>query len=251
MVTDLVGDVCLNPAQTFTPNGPLRKGMETPETIRTAYTDFVLETGSQPVSVFAFAKKLGMAEADFYTQYGSFDAIEADIWLTFFDDTRQKLEADPTYQTYSVREKLLAFYYTWIEGLKAQRSFVVYSVGRLRAGAAPGMRSARPGPAAAIGSNSRTLQPFRNAFFDFIRDLLAEGRESREVEPRPFVTDRYSSALWAQTLFLLDFWVRDVSRNFEQTDTAIEKSVNTAFDLIGRSPLDSLFDLAKFVYQNR
>ncbi len=225
--------------------------METLETIRNAYTEFVLETGHQPPSVFAFAKKLGMAEAEFYTHYGSFDAIEADTWLTFFDDTRQKLEADPTYQTYSVREKLLAFYYTWIEGLKAQRSFVVYSVGRLRAGARPGIRSATGGPAAAISSNSRTLQPFRTAFFDFIRDLLAEGRESREVEPRPFVTDRYPTALWTQTLFLLDFWVRDVSRNFEQTDTAIEKSVNTAFDLIGRSPLDSLFDLAKFVYQNR
>lgn len=224
--------------------------METLEKIRSAYTEFVLETGHQPASVFAFAKKLDIAEADFYTQYGSFDAIEADIWLTFFDDTRQKLEADPTYQTYSVREKLLAFYYTWIEGLKAQRSFVVYSVGRLRAGASPGMRPATGGPAQ-LGSNNRTLQPFRGAFFDFIRDLLAEGRESREVEPRPFVTDRYPAALWAQTLFVLDFWVRDVSRNFEQTDTAIEKSVNTAFDLIGRSPLDSLFDLAKFVYQNR
>ena len=236
--------------QTFTPDEPLRKGMETLEKIRTAYTGFVLEAGHQPVSVFAFAKKLDMAEADFYTHYGSFDAIEADIWLTFFDDTRQKLEADPTYQTYSVREKLLAFYYTWIEGLKAQRSFVVYSVGRLRAGARPGMRPATGGPAQ-LGGNSRTLMPFRDAFFDFVRDLLAEGRESREVEPRAFVTDRYPTALWTQTLFLLDFWVRDVSRNFEQTDTAIEKSVNTAFDLIGRSPLDSLFDLAKFVYQNR
>jgi AcrR family transcriptional regulator len=227
--------------------------METFEKIRNAYTEFVLENGHQPPSVFAFAKKLDIAEAEFYTHYGSFDAIEADIWLAAFDQTRQKLEADPTYQTYSVREKLLAFYYTWIEVLKAQRSFVVYSVGRLRDGMTrPSMAgSMAQRGTVTLGSNSRTLMPFRDAFNDFIRDLLAEGRESREVEPRPFVTERYPTALWAQTLFVLDFWVRDVSRNFEQTDTAIEKSVNTAFDLIGRSPLDSLFDLAKFVYQNR
>jgi len=31
----------------------------------------------------------------------------------------------------------------------------------------------------------------------------------------------------------------------------IEKTVNTAFDLLGRSPLDSLFDLGKFIFQNR
>ncbi|CAN5550106.1 TetR family transcriptional regulator C-terminal domain-containing protein [soil metagenome] len=209
--------------------------MEMLEKIRKAYTEYVLENGKQPTSVFQFAKKLKIAEADFYTQYTSFDAIEADIWLTFFTDAKNTVEADETYQGYSVREKLLAFYYTWIELLKSQRSFVVYSYGRMGR-----MKPQTP-----------VLTLFKEAFFDYARDLLAEGRESKEVEPRPFVTDRYPNALWAQTLYLLDFWVRDVSKNFEKTDSAIEKSVNTAFDLIGRSPLDTLFDFAKFMYQNK
>ncbi|GAB3496750.1 hypothetical protein GCM10027341_16010 [Spirosoma knui] len=223
--------------------------METLEKIRKAYTDYVLENGKQPTSVFQFAKKLKLSEADFYNYYTSFDAIEADIWLAFFQDARATVEADTTYQGYSVREKLLAFYYTWIELLKAQRSFVVYSYGRLqteRMGQRPiGMPSSRQ-----VGT-SRVLYPFKDSFYDYARDLLAEGRESKEVEPRPFITDRYPNALWNQTLFLLDFWVRDVSKNFEKTDTAIEKAVNTAFDLIGRSPLDTLFDFAKFIYQNK
>ncbi|GAB3545676.1 TetR/AcrR family transcriptional regulator [Spirosoma fluminis] len=223
--------------------------METLEKIRKAYTDYVLENGKQPTSVFQFAKKLKLSEADFYNYYTSFDAIEADIWLAFFQDAKVTVEADATYQGYSVREKLLAFYYTWIELLKAQRSFVVYSYGRLQAermGQRPiGMPSSRQ-----VGE-SRVLYPFKDSFYDYARDLLAEGRESKEVEPRPFITDRYPNALWNQTLFLLDFWVRDVSKNFEKTDTAIEKAVNTAFDLIGRSPLDTLFDFAKFIYQNK
>ena len=216
--------------------------MEMLEKIRKAYTEYVLENGKQPTSVFQFAKKLKIAEADFYTQYTSFDAIDADIWLTFFNDAKATVEADETYQGYSVREKLLAFYYTWIELLKAQRSFVVYSYGRMGLGArGMGRRN----------QQTLILNPFKDVFFDYARDLLAEGRESKEVEPRPFVTDRYPNALWAQTLYLLDFWVRDVSKNFEKTDSAIEKSVNTAFDLIGRSPLDTLFDFAKFMYQNK
>ena len=236
--------------QTFTGKGPFKKYMETPEKIRKAYAEFVLETGQQPVSVFQFAKKLKLSEADFYTVYPSFDAIEADVWLTFFAQAKQAVEADATYQTYSVREKLLAFYYTWIEMLKAQRSFVVYSYGRLN-GMTPDAPMGRGRTGRQTAKNSPVLMPFKDAFNDFVRDLLAEGRESREVEPRPFLTDRYPNALWNQTLFLLRFWVRDASRNFEKTDTAIEKSVNTAFDLIGRSPLDTLFDLAKFAYQNR
>lgn len=224
--------------------------METPEKIRKAYTEYVLENGKQPVSIFQFAKKLKIAEADFYTDYASFDAIEADIWLQFFNEAKATVEADATYQNYSVREKLLAFYYTWIELLKAQRSFAVYSFGQFRPADAPANPVARV-RARQMRADSKILHPFKNAFFDYARDLLAEGRESKEVEPRPFVTDRYPNALWAQTLFVLDFWVRDISKNFEKTDTAIEKAVNTAFDLIGRSPLDTLFDFAKFMYQNK
>jgi hypothetical protein len=229
--------------------------METLEKIRKAYTEYVLENGKQPTSVFQFAKKLKIAESEFYDHYASFDAIEADVWLALFNDTKTTVEADSTYQTYSVREKLLAFYYTWIELLKSQRSFVVYSYGNIRAEMGPKAgTSPRERLAMRVrGGNAgrQILSPFKEAFYDFARDLLAEGRESREVEPRPFLTDRYPNALWTQALFILDFWVKDVSKGFEKTDTAIEKSVNTAFDLIGRSPLDTLFDFAKFAYQNR
>ena len=226
--------------------------METIEKIRKAYTEYVLENGRQPASVFQFAKKLKLAETEFYNYYASFDAIEADVWLAFFNDAKRTVEADSTYQTYSVREKALAFYYTWIEMLKAQRSFVVYSYDRLKGTADDMAMSPSAGmQARRKRKNSQVLMPFKSAFYDFARDLLAEGRESREVEPRPFLTDRYPNALWRQTTFILDFWVRDVSKSFEKTDTAIEKSINTTFDLIGRSPLDTLFDFAKFAYQNR
>lgn len=222
--------------------------MEKQEKIRKAYLDYVLDHGTPPPSVFQFAKKLKLAEADFYQEYTSFESIEAAIWQDFFNQTLQTLEADPVYQTYSVREKLLAFYFTWIEALKAQRSFVVYSHQRMRETAGPASPIARVRNRQPV---SRVLHGFKDSYYDYVRDLLAEGRESKEVEPRPFLSDRYADGLWTQTLFILHFWVNDVSRNFEKTDTAIEKSVNTAFDLIGRSPLDSLFDLAKFIYQNK
>jgi hypothetical protein len=49
--------------------------------------------------------------------------------------------------------------------------------------------------------------------------------------------------------FLLLFWRDDESAGFEKTDAAIEKSVNLAFDLIGKGAVDSAFDFAKFLYQ--
>lgn len=211
--------------------------MEKAEFIRKAYIEYVLTNGHRPPSVFLFAKKLKMTEPEFYEYYNSFEQLEGAIWLGFFKQARRQVEAEPVYAQYSVREKLLAFYYTWIEVLKANRSYALVSAERLRRGA---LR--RPAPA---------LQAFRRAFTDFVTDLLLEGRESREVKQRPFVTDRYPDAFFAQALFLLDFWLRDTSKGFEKTDTAIEKAVNTSFDLIGSSAFDSVLDLAKFMYQNR
>ena len=210
--------------------------MATIEKIRQAYQEFVLEHGQQPASVFAFAKKLKITESDFYGFYNSFEQIERDIWTSFFDETRKRLEAEEVFGTYSVREKLLAFYFTWIEVLTANRSFVLRSVKEFRQ-----QRSLRA-PVA--------LEGFKGQFQKFVRDLLEEGRESQEVKSRRFLDTRYPDAFWIQTLWLLDFWTKDTSARFEKTDSAIEKAVNAAFDLIGVSALDSVLDLAKFVYQN-
>ena len=51
--------------------------------------------------------------------------------------------------------------------------------------------------------------------------------------------------------FLLLFWRDDDSAGFEKTDAFVEKSVNLAFDLIGKGALDSAIDFAKFLYQSK
>jgi hypothetical protein len=86
-----------------------------------------------------------------------------------------------------------------------------------------------------------------------MNELVVEGQETREIEPRsiPFITAKYPDLMWLLVLSILDFWINDDSRLFEKTDTLIEKSVNTAMDWMGRTPFDSLFDLGKFLYQNR
>ncbi len=211
--------------------------MEKIEKIRKTYVEYVLDNGKAPASFYAFAKKLKMAEAELYEFYTSFESIEMDLWVSFFQQARTTAENDPTYLSYSVREKLLAFYYTWAEVLKSNRSFVTYSYRKL------------PQPIAA--KNPQEIRPFKEAFLTFAHDLLYEGRESQEIIPRPYLSNRYPDALWINTLYILDFWVKDTSRNFELTDTAIEKTVNTGFDLMGRSIVDTVFDLAKFVYQNK
>ena len=210
--------------------------MDKSEKIKQSYIEFFLENGMQPPSVYSFTKKLKMKEVDFYDHYNSFELLESDIWLGFLKETITKIESDPVYPTYTVREKLLAFYYTWIEILKNNRSYTSQTWRLI---------------------DKRKLKTpvfmtdLKVGFKEYARDLVMEGKESQEVTPRRFLDDRYPDAFWLQFLMILDFWVKDKSRGFENTDAMIEKSVNTSFDLMGSTALDSVLDFAKFMYQNR
>ena len=45
--------------------------------------------------------------------------------------------------------------------------------------------------------------------------------------------------------------VDDTSKSFEKTDIYIEKSVNTSFDIIDTTPINSLVDLGKFIFNEK
>ncbi len=209
------------------------------EKIVNGYNEYVLVQGQYPESVYAFCKKIKIKEADFYQEFSSFAQVEAMIWRGIFDETLITTKAEAIYESYAVREKMLAFYYTWIEELKANRSYILKSYETLE----------KP---IYLHKNAQFID-FKNAFYGFANELLLEAQETREIEQRPIpqIMQRYPDILWMKTMFILDFWINDTSKLFEKTDTLIEKSVNTVFDLLARSPLDALLDLGKFIYQNR
>jgi Tetracyclin repressor-like, C-terminal domain len=203
------------------------------------YQEFILENGHKPESVYVFCKKIKIKESDFYQEFSQFAQIEAVIWKNFFQKALSTSKAESVYDDYSVREKLLSFYYTWIEVLKENRSYILVVANYFE----------KP---IFIHKNTH-FQEFKYAFSDYANELLMEARETREVEPRaiPQLMQLYPTIFWAKTMLILDFWINDKSKAFEKTDTMIEKSVNTVFDLLARSPMDSLIDLGKFIFQNR
>jgi len=86
---------------------------------------------------------------------------------------------------------------------------------------------------------------FKDRFKDFANEIILEGKETEEIANRPIISDRYDEAMWLQAWFVLKYWLDDRSPRFEKTDAAIEKSVNLAFDLMGKSAIDSFLDFAK------
>lgn len=203
--------------------------------IESAYVEYLLTEGKQPASVFKFCLDLGIKESDFYTQYGSFDAIDSKIWKGFIDKTIARLTSDKSFGSFNVREKILAFYYTLFEELKANRSFVLFQLQPFRK----------------IELVPSFLKEFKKSFETFFESVLNEGKGNGEVAQRPYLDKRYPQLFWIHLGFILLFWKEDSSADFEKTDAAVEKSLNLAFDLMGKGALDSAIDFAKFIYQSK
>jgi hypothetical protein len=221
---------------TSTKKSPKKSAVVAPETrILLAYMDHLLMNGQRPASIFKFCLDLGVREEDFYNYFASFDTVERQLWKSFLDKTVLRLKADETFSTFSAREKVLAFYYTLFEELKASRSFVLLQLENHKK----------------LEITPEFLKDFKTGFETFIETILNGGKETGEVAKRPFVDKRYPQLFWFHMGFLLLFWKDDNSSAFEKTDAAIEKSVNLAFDLIGKGAVDSVVDFAKFLYQSK
>ena len=207
----------------------------TVEVIQGAYLEFLNKVGQKPESVAQFCEYGKFKETEFYQHFESFQNLRRHIWYSILRDTLQVLEVDQEYPTFSVREKLLAFYFTHMEILQNYRAFVKSEFSSFK------IYELIP----------YSLQTYRAGFTNYCNIILREGMESGEIANRKFISDYYEQGFWIQLLYVLKFWVNDNSQAYENTDTAIEKAVNLSFDLIARGALDSLIDFAKFNFQNR
>lgn len=207
----------------------------TKEKIRDAYIRATLLAGERPNSVFKFTDDLGIPEAEFYEFYSSFDAIENDVFQEMMVSTLKSVQSDSQYAEFSAREKLLTFYYAHLEVLVKQRSLVGMKWHELK------MRPTTP----------EWLKGYKQAFIEYARTIVGDAIEGEEIKERRYISDKYDKAFWFQLMFVIDFWIRDTSANFENTDAAVEKAVNLSFQLLSDSTLDSIVDFAKFLWQSK
>jgi hypothetical protein len=199
------------------------------------YMNDVLETNEEPKNAFVFCKKHEIEESDFYSFFGSLEAVKQAVWVKFFENAVATIEKEREFESYTDKNKLLTLYFTLFEILTLNRSYVLFSLKENKEGL----------------KNLKNLKGFRNHFKQYIVDKVKSkpsepfGKVAKVTEPV------FSEGAWLQFLFLLKFWMDDTSKSFEKTDVLIEKSVNTVVDLLDTKPLESLFDLGKFLWKEK
>lgn len=208
---------------------------EITEHIQSEYIRFLLLNGKDPISVLHFTEAVGITEDVFYTHYNSFKATEKAIWQSLITETVNALHNDSEYESYSAREKTLAFFYTFIEVLKNNRSFVLFRLGDW---------SPEKG-------FPFYLADFFTEFGDYMDTIIGEAIDNQEILSRPIVSTQYVQFYKMSISYILKVWIGDSSSDYQVTDAAIEKSINLVYDILQKGPLDGIIDFAKFIYQNK
>lgn len=198
-----------------------------------AFMTDTLEAERFPVSVYKFCKEHKISETDFYAHFGSLESLQKEIWNSFFNQTLELLEKDDAYGGYGNREKMLSFFFTFFELLGLNRSYILFSLRQQ-------------------GTQLQELEQLRGlrrAYKTFTKELILEANSEKSNRFTRHNPEVFSEGAWLQLLFLLRFWMRDGSPGFEKTDMAIEKSVNTIFDVFDNTPLERVLDFGKFLYK--
>ncbi len=197
------------------------------------YMDYVLEHEMFPKSVYKFCKVADIKEEDFYLFYGSLPSLQKGIWEQFYGNADKVMQENKEFPSFSNKDKMLTFFYTFFEILTLNRSYVLFTLDRAN----------HP------MKNMEQLKGLRQNIKRFARDLIEEGNLDKNLRITKHNPQIFSEGAWLQFLFLLRFWMKDDSARFEKTDMAIEKSVNTIFDVFDNTPLDNIVDFGKFLYK--
>ena len=201
--------------------------------IITFYMNDILEDNHNTKNVFVFCKNNNFEETEFYANFGSLDAVKDSIWVKFLDNAVANLEKDENYNTYSDKNKLLALHFTLFEILTLNRSYVTFVLNENKDGL----------------HTTKQLQKFKKHFKAFVVDIIETTTTENKANVTKITKPIFSEGAWIQFLFILKFWLDDTSKGFEKTDIVIEKSINTVVDLLDTKPLESLFDLGKFLFK--
>ncbi len=197
------------------------------------YKDYCARVKIFPSSTYRLCKFLFVDENEFYEYFESLRDLEANIWSALLQPVFDKLNASEEYATYSARERLLAFYFTFAETFFNEKPWLKTSFENFR------WRLLQV----------HQLDVLKQSFLPYAREILDMAKLNEELTNRPVVEQYYENLLWMQLVATLDFWAHDESEDFSDTDVFIEKSTNLLFDLLGRNAADAAIDFGKFVVQ--
>lgn len=197
------------------------------------YVKYCLKKGHAPVNVFQLCEELSVTETEFYSHFGSLEKVEEAVLVTRWQSVADKFADDEQFTGFGLTEKMLTLHFAFIESLREIRSYLLWKYQDWK------------NPMDQV----KGLMALRHAFQETVTPMLDMASNQGEIPDRKVVSKLNVEALGMNLAFVMHFWLKDDSTDFERTDACIEKSLQLTMDFVGRNAVDKLFDLGKFLIQ--
>lgn len=200
------------------------------------YSEYLLEEGKEPATVYKFAKDLGISEEELYSFFSGFKQMDGEILIKLWDDSLRLARSIEGFSAMSAKEQLLNFYYIFFENLKINRSLILLILKKrqqLSAYISATLKNR-------LSEFTDTLNFNQPAHFGHLPKSVVQLKERGKSE-----------LLWKHFLSVLMFWIDDHSSNFQNTDLFIEKTIDTGFEVAEYNPANKIIDLAKFIWKEK
>jgi hypothetical protein len=197
------------------------------------YVKYCLKHGHAPVNVFLLCESLEMTETEFYNHFSSLEKVEESVLVNRWEDVAARFAQDEQFGSFSITEKMLTMHFAFVESLREIRSYLLWKFQDWK------------NPTDQI----KGLMGLRSAFQATVTPMLNAASISGEIPDRKVISKLNVEALGMNLAFVMHFWLKDDSADFERTDACIEKSVQLTMDFVGRNAVDKLFDFGKFLIQ--
>jgi hypothetical protein len=174
-----------------------------------------------------------MTETEFYNHFSSLEKVEESVLVNRWEDVAARFAQDEQFGSFTITEKMLTMHFAFVESLREIRSYLLWKFQDWK------------NPTDQI----KGLMGLRTAFQATVSPMLNAASVSGEIPDRKVISKLNVEALGMNLAFVMHFWLKDDSADFERTDACIEKSVQLTMDFVGRNAVDKLFDFGKFLIQ--
>lgn len=205
--------------------------------IISGFMEYSLAEDQSVYNTYKFTKHLNIEEGDIYKHFGSLQQIERSVWDELLRSAIDTVNADEQTQSMPPYDRVLALLYTVFENFTLNRTFLLESLNRHKG----------------LVARQDLWKVMRGTFATFIAEAFQK-EEMSVVESETLEKVRkkgQKEGAWAHFIFLIDYWSKDESPGFEKTDIAIEKSIKATRDLLDVTPVRSLMDFGKFLFQDK
>lgn len=183
--------------------------------------------GEPDINPYSISKKAGVSEQEFYQFFSSADEVGRKIWARFLDTTMLELsQSDKFNNEYSAREKILTYFFTFINVAREDRTFIIRTC-----------------------DSEPLLRTYSDMYKDRMSDIVQEGISMEDIKERIY-SGYYSDMLWGLHLMIIKFWAQDDSDKFVETEKAIEIYSKVPLEVMGHNIFDSMYESMKFAVQS-